>query len=315
MSMFVIAVREGPIAFDFSNELAPQAEALLAGENPYPEAIWPPLAAAVAMPFTILPSDTANLLFAVAGLACFAASLRLVGVRDWRVYGVAALWPPVIGEIRLSHLTPLLCLLVAIAWRSRAATVQPGVVLGLATGIKLFVWPLGVWMLARRRVRSVAVAVGVSLASLLIVLFFTSLDAYWRTLSQLGDTYDQDGYSIFGLAHRLGATERVAQLIAIALGAVLLGLTWQRRSFALAIAACLVLSPIVWLDYYALAAIPLAVARPTLSAAWFVPIVTWGLPSSGIAAGELSGVGRVLVVFAVILFVAARFEPREAVAT
>jgi hypothetical protein len=42
---------------------------------------------------------------------------------------------------------------------------------------------------------------------------------------------------------------------------------------------------------------------------WFLPLATWGLPSSGIAAPELLGVGRVLVVFAVVLLVAVRGEP------
>ena len=35
-----------------------------------------------------------------------------------------ALWPSVIGEIRVSHLTPVLCLLAALAWRYRDATVR-----------------------------------------------------------------------------------------------------------------------------------------------------------------------------------------------
>ena len=79
---------------------------------------------------------------------------------------------------------------------------------------------------------------------------------------------------------------------------------WRRRSFALAIAASLVLAPIVWLDYYALATVPLAVARPRLSAVWFLPLLTWGLPSSGIATDPVWGVGRVLLVFSVVLWIA-----------
>ena len=46
--------------------------------------------------------------------------------------------------------------------------------------------------------------------------------------------------------------------------AVLLVLCWRRASLALAVAAALVLSPIVWIDYFALAAVPLAVVRPRL---------------------------------------------------
>ena len=93
------------------------------------------------------------------------------------------------------------------------------------------------------------------------------------------------------------------------LGGALLVLMWRRRSFTLAVAASLALAPIVWLDYYALAIVPLALARPRLSAIWFLPLLTWGLPSSGIAAPELWGVGRVLCVFAVVLLVSVRNEP------
>ena len=62
---------------------------------------------------------------------------------------------------------------------------------------------------------------------------------------------------------------------------------WRYRSFALAIAAALVLSPIVWLDYFALAALPLALARPRLSAIWFLPIATWGLEGAGLGIGDV----------------------------
>ena len=103
-----------------------------------------------------------------------------------------------------------------------------------------------------------------------------------------------------GLLTQLGASDTAAHVATYALGTGLLVLTWRLRSFALAIAAALVLSPIVWLDFYALAAIPLAIARPRLSWIWFLPLVTWGLPSSGIAT-DVWGVGRLLVVFAVVL--------------
>jgi hypothetical protein len=78
---------------------------------------------------------------------------------------------------------------------------------------------------------------------------------------------------------------------------------WWTRSLALAVAASLALSPIVWLDYYALCAVPLAIVRPRLSAIWFLPIVTWGLPSAGIGTGDPWSVARVLGVFATVVVV------------
>jgi hypothetical protein len=97
--------------------------------------------------------------------------------------------------------------------------------------------------------------------------------------------------------------------VTLVLGAVLIVAMWRRRSFALSISASLVLAPIVWLDYYAVAAVPLAISRPRLTPIWFLPLMTWGLPSSGIATDGYSGVGRVLLAFGVVLLVAARYEP------
>ena len=94
--------------------------------------MWPPLAALLVSPLTLLPPTVADVAIGLLGLACIGAALWLVGVRDWRVYGATVLWPQVIGEIRISHLTPLLCLLAAIVWRYRDSTVRPGLALGLA---------------------------------------------------------------------------------------------------------------------------------------------------------------------------------------
>ena len=89
---------------------------------------------------------------------------------------------------------------------------------------------------------------------------------------------------------------------------MLLVACWRRASLGLAVAAALVLSPIVWLDYYAVAAIPLAVVRPRLSWVWLAPLATWGLLSAGIGAGNGWGSARVLVVFTVVFAVIVRAE-------
>jgi hypothetical protein len=309
VGMFVVAVRTGPLAWDFRNELYPQTKALFEGENPYPDGLWPPLAMLVASPFTALPSTAAGVAFALAGLACMALALWLVGVRDWRVYGVVGLWPPVLGDIRIAHLTPLLCLLAAVVWRYRDRPIAAGFGLGLAGGLKFFLWPLGVWLLATGRARAAAVAALVAAGSLLLVVPFAPLDEYLHTLRDVSSSFDQDSYSTFGLLTQLGVDDRIARTATLGLGAALLVLTWRRRSFALAIASSLVLSPIVWFDFYALAAVPLAIARPRLSAIWFLPLVTWGLPSSGIATDPVWGVARLLVVFAFVFWFAAAREP------
>lgn len=318
IAMFSTAHSTGSLSADFHNELYPEAKLLLEWKNPFPgpdatleyghNLIWPPVAAFLVAPFTALPPGAADLAIALVGLLCFMASLALVGVRDWRVYGAFALWPQMIAEIRVSHLTPVLCLLLALAWRHRDTRFTPGLAVGAAGAIKFFLWPLGIWLAAVGRARETLVAAAVAGASLLLVLPFTGLHDYFRTLVELGKDFDQDSYSPFGLMVQVGAPETLARSATWAIGLALLVASWRRSSFGLAVAAALVLSPIVWLDYYALAAIPLAIVRPRLSWVWLAPIATWGLLSAGYGVGNGWGSARVLLVFVVVFAVIVRGE-------
>jgi hypothetical protein len=318
IAMFAVAHDSGSLSVDFHNELYPEAERLLDWQNPFPgpdaelwrghNLIWPPLAALLVAPFTLLSPSAADWIVALVGLIGFMVSLRLVGVRDWRVYGAFALWPQVIGEIRVSHLTPLLCVLVALAWRYRDKPIAPGMAAGLAAAIKFFLWPLAVWLLARGGRAAAATAAVIAAGSMLLVLPFTSLDRYVRTLLELGRTFDQESFSPFGFLMQIGAPEPVARGAMLIIGALLLVACWRRRSFGLAVAAALVLSPIVWLDYYAVAAVPLATVRPRLSWVWLPPVATWGLLGAGLGAGDGWGSARVLVVFTIVFAVIVRAE-------
>ena len=159
------------------------------------------------------------------GLACFALSLWLVGVRDWRIYGVVALWPQFVGEMRVSHLTPVIMLLVAGAWRWRDTRGAPGLLVGLAVAIKFFVWPVGLWLAATRRLADAALAAAVAACSLLLLLPFTSLHDYVRRPQRLGQVFDQDSYNVYGLLVQAGAPDAVARVAMLLVG----GRSSQRR--------------------------------------------------------------------------------------
>jgi hypothetical protein len=143
------------------------------------------------------------------------------------------------------------------------------------------------------------------------VLPYTSLVDYFGALLELGRYFDQDSYTLVGLQVQLGVGDVVARSITSVVGCALLVGTWRFRSFSLAVATALVLSPIVWLDYFALAALPLAIARPRLSAAWFLPVATWGAAGTGLAIGNAFDIARVLSVFAVVFGIAFRAERSE----
>ena len=55
----------------------------------------------------------------------------------------------------------------------------------------------------------------------------------------------------------------------------------ERSAFILAIAAALALSPIVWLHYFALLLVVVALAQPTLGLVWFIPLAMVVTPGSG----------------------------------
>lgn len=316
--MVHIGVDKDSLAYDFHHELYPQTKLMLEGTNPYPprgfdptygaNLIWPPFAAILAAPFTLLPLGTAELIVALLGPVCFAVALALVGVRDWRVYGALGLWPQVVGEVRLSHLTPVLAVLAAAAWRERDRELRGGLWIGMATGIKFFVWPLGLWLASIGRVRGAVVAVVVALASLLLVLPYTGLDDYVSALSHVGRGFDQASYTPFGLLVQAGVPDSVARLVSLGIVVALLWGTWAYRSFTLAVAAALAASPIVWLDFFGLAAIPLAIARPRLSWVWFVPLGAWGLEGAGLKIADAPGTARLLLLFGIVFAVAFRGE-------
>jgi hypothetical protein len=62
----------------------------------------------------------------------------------------------------------------------------------------------------------------------------------------------------------------------------------------------LVATPVVWLHYFALLLIPIALYRPRLSGLWFVPLALWLTPASH-ANGSAWKVSLALVVLVVVV--------------
>ena len=96
-----------------------------------------------------------------------------------------------------------------------------------------------------------------------------------RLLRNLGETFEHQSYTPFALLADLGVPDTAARVVTVALGLGVLALAARRRSLGLAIAAALVLSPIVWRHFFVLLLVPLALSRPRFDAVWLIPIGLW----------------------------------------
>ena len=273
------------LALDFHHEVYRQAEAVVHGGDVYDEPdadlsdranlLWPMTAVLPVVPLTALPPGVADWLATAAVLATLVAALWVLEIRDWRVYGVVLLWPSVIEAVQTANASLPLTLLVALMWRYRDRAAIAGLALGYGIALKFFLWPLAVWLALVGRARAAAIAAVVAGASLLLLLPFTSLTDYLRLLRNLGDTFEHDAYTPFALLTDLGVPDTAARVATVAFGLAVLELARRRSSLGLAIAAALVLSPIVWRHFFTLLIVPLALSRPRFDAVWLIPIGLW----------------------------------------
>ena len=276
---------QGRLALDFHHELYPQAVLVREGAHAFdtPEAylsdranlVWPIAAVLPVVPLTVVGAEAADWIATAFVLATLVAALWVLEVRDWRIYGLTLLWPSVIDAYQTANASLPLVLLVAVAWRWRRHAALAGGAIGVGISLKFFLWPLVVWLLACRRIAAAAVACAVALGSLLLMVPFTDIGEYIRVLQKLRRTFEADSYTLFALLGDLGAPEAVARAATTVVGVAVLALAWRRRSLTLAIAAALVLSPIVWRHFFVLLIVPLAIARPRLDVLWLLPLGMW----------------------------------------
>ena len=299
--LFASAIQDDAVAFDF-RVFYGAAEAVLDGASPYQDLedenavvargyVYPPITALGVIPLTLLPVEIAGLIVMALLVGAALAIPYVLGVRDWRCYGLLLLWPPVISAVQTGTVTLLLGLGAALAWRYRDRPAAAAASVGATLSLKLILWPLLVWLAATRRIPSAVAALVIGAALALgswAAIGFTGLTEYPDVLRRLQDAVELDSYTLYVVALDAGAASEVARAIWLAVGLAVLGAVVlaarkgdERAAFVLGVAAALLLSPIVWLHYFALLAVVVALARPSLSFVWFVPLAMVVTPGSG----------------------------------
>ena len=291
--------------YDFHGDLYNAGTAILHGHNPYRAAyiarlaaqaragghpttalavpVYPAPALLLTTPLAWLSLHAAGALFSALGLAALGGGLWLLGVRDWRCYGVALLSWPVVHSLRLGQVNELLVLGTAIAWRLRDRKWPPALALAAVVALKLLLWPLGVWLAITGRWRTLAlsavavVAVGFTAWA---IIGFDGLGTYRTMLGDLSTVAGGAGVSLASLARAIDVPREAMELIGwVAAGALfLLARGRDRETFSAAVVAALLVSPLVWPHYLTLLFVPIALTTPRLSALWLLPLLAYLAP-------------------------------------
>ncbi len=294
-----VALTNHAIAYDFDRAFWPAGRAVLNGLSPYASTnsyvathgtafVYPAPGALLFAAFAWIPRGVADVVFLLLCAAAAPATLRVLGVRDWRVYGIAMLWPPVMSAWQTANVSLLLAFGLAVVWRHRDRAAVAGIVIGLLISLKIFLWPLIGWLVFTRRWRAlvwaVASAAAISIAAWAVV-GFDHFGAYTALASAMSKLEQYTAYTPLAVVLHLGAGQTLADIGAVACAALatVAALVFARkeRDLALmlgAVAVSLLATPVVWRHYFVLFLVPLALARPRLSVLWFLPVLMWTFP-------------------------------------
>lgn len=318
----------GKLAVDLHHTFLPAAHAVLHGASPYSgfasravaegtAFLYPPLSAYLLAPFTVLPTLAAEIVAVVLVAAAVPVTLLILGVRDWRCIAIVFLWWPTIIAVQTANLTLPMLLGLALAWRYRDRRVVVTLLAGILVALKLFFWPLLVWLIATRRYRSAALTAGTAVALVVLPwagIGFAGLRAYPHLLGTVSRTEGLRGYSIAALLHPILPSWTAATAVETVLGVALLALVVaagrrgrDRDAFALTIVSILVLTPVLEMHYFAALLVVVALYRRRLSAAWAAPLLVWGAPVTGT---PIHVVQVLAVVAATLAFAMSDWRPR-----
>ena len=317
-------------AFDVHFAFVPAARAVLHGASPYGDVtsqavregyafLYPPVGAYLFAPFTLLPTVVAGTLATLLVAATVPATLLVLGIRDWRCYAISFIWIPTLAGIESANVTLPMVLGLALVWRYRDKAAVVALVGGFIVALKLFFWPLLVWLIATRRYRTAAWTAAASAAFVFLPwagIGFAGLGDYIHLLRFVARREGADSYSLAALVHYAvpSWTAAVAVETLVGLGVLALVVLAARRgrdrdAFALAILAVLAFTPLLEIHYFAVLLVIVALYRPRFGAAWLAPVLIWGSTQANNGTG-LNRVHVAVVVAVTLVLAMSDWRPR-----
>ena len=322
--MVYISLQKGSLTIDLAQAYLPAAHKVLHGLSPYPPLtaaalksrtafIYPPLTAWLVAPLAALPLGAAEAIGVAAMVGAAVGTLLLLDIRDWRCYMIVFLWVPTFSAVQTANVALPITLGLAAIWRYRDRPGLAGFLTGVLFALKLYVWPVGIWLLLTRRFRHAAIA-AVTAPVLVLCSWapigFAGVQRYPQLLRLVTRLEAPDGYTIAALIAP-GSSWLLATAVGTLAGVAVLGLAWrlvrrgsEQGAYLCAIAAALMLSPIVWMSYFVVLLIPIALYAPRLSPLWGLPFALWVGPQ--VSNGSTWQTATVLCVSAAAFAIATR---------
>jgi hypothetical protein len=240
--------------------------------------VYPLPIAALFAPVSLVPYTIAAVLFVALSTVLLVLAVWTLGVRDWRCYAVLLLSVPAFSGIGLGTISPLLAFVLALLWRFRNQTRVVVPLLSFLVLAKVFLWPVGLWLLLTRRFRAVVAAV-ILCACLIFVsdapVGFGALAHYPGLLKSLSAFEAPMSLSIVSFGTFVSGSSLAGTFLSLAAGLiVVVGMARAAnrdddvRVFCLSVVAALAMSPIVWNHYLLLLCVPLALTRPRFAVVW-----------------------------------------------
>jgi alpha-1,2-mannosyltransferase len=228
---------------------------------------YPPVVAMIGLPLSYLPYFWAVIVWLVFEIGCLALSIR----RITNYFGPASLpvlitictyvsWEPVYRELYLGQLMIPILLLLTLTWQAlnEGREVKAGLLLGIVFAIKLYAWPIGLFLFIKRRWRCSVVAAVVFLSANAVMAVWTGtatvVDYYTRVggsvLAQyVVDPYNFSAWSIgFRWAGLPGGIFLLLAVLALSLVFALKSRDFD-TGFMVMLAASTILQPISWIHY------------------------------------------------------------------
>lgn len=280
------ALRSGVYIYEPTPALAERFNPALGHFLTHPSA-YPPVVAVLGLPLSLLPYFWSVVLFTFWELGCLIAALVLVfrhfgGIKAPLPVLLTILcfltWQPIFVDLYRGQIMLTILLLLTLAWLALRSghDVRGGILLGVVLSIKLYAWPVMLFLVITRRLKPVGLAVCVFILSNLIMALALSPQAvanyYLSVMPEVGAVWRQDVYnfSLFSLGYRLYGPTGAALLLTVGLGLSLWAALRARdfdHSFMVMLAASTVLAPISWIHYLVtlFPALCLAASRRTFS--------------------------------------------------